>query len=251
MSDFERSFSFVGKVALITGAAAGIGRAIADLFSERGATLGLVDRNPTILEIADNYGAAHRGWAVDVADEEAVKRLVADAATHFGSIDILINNAGIGPLAPAESYSTPEWDRTMSVNLRAPFVFAREVAPHMFQKGKGRIVSIASQAAVVGIQDHVAYCASKAGLLGMTNVMALEWGPRGVTVNAISPTVVETELGLISWAGERGDRARAEIPTRRFAQPSEIAMAALYLASDAADMVNGANLMIDGGFTIR
>ena len=107
------------------------------------------------------------------------------------------------------------------------------------------------QAAVIGIEGHVAYSASKAGLLGMTNCMALEWGPKGITANCISPTVVETELGKVGWSGEKGERARAEIPTRRFAQPQEIALAALYLASDGAAMVNGANLLVDGGYTVR
>jgi NAD(P)-dependent dehydrogenase (short-subunit alcohol dehydrogenase family) len=109
---------------------------------------------------------------------------------------------------------------------------------------------MASQAAVIGIEGHVAYCTSKAGLVGMTNCMALEWGPKGVTVNAISPTVVETELGLSGWSGEKGDRARAAIPTRRFAKPWEIAAAVMFVASDEAAMMNGANLMVDGGYTI-
>lgn len=104
---------------------------------------------------------------------------------------------------------------------------------------------------MVGIDSHVAYSASKAELIGMTNVMALGWGPKGVTVNCISPTVVETPMALIGWAGERGERARVEIPTGHFARPEEVAMATLYLASDAVAIVNGANLMIDGGHTIR
>lgn len=121
----------------------------------------------------------------------------------------------------------------------------------MLKAGWGRVITIASQAGVVGIAEHVAYSASKAGLIGMTNCLALEWGPQGVTANCISPTVVETELAKVNWSGEKGDKARAEIPTRRFARPAEVALAALYLASDAAEMVNGANLMIDGGYTIR
>ena len=139
----------------------------------------------------------------------------------------------------------------MAVNTRGPFLFSRETAPHMLRQGRGRVITIASQAAVIGIEGHLAYSTSKAALIGMTNVMALEWGPRGVTVNCISPTVVETPMAIIGWAGEKGERARAEIPTRRFAQPAEIAAAALYLASAAAAMVNGANLLVDGGYTIR
>lgn len=169
---------------------------------------------------------------------------------RFGRVDVLVNNAGIGPLAPAEQFPVEAWDATLSINLRGTFLFARALAPQMLERGAGRIVNMASQAAVIGIEGHVAYCASKAGIVGMTNCMALEWGPRGVTVNAVSPTVVETELGMSGWAGEKGTRARAAIPVRRFAKPWEVAAAVMYLASEGAAMVNGANLMIDGGYTI-
>jgi NAD(P)-dependent dehydrogenase (short-subunit alcohol dehydrogenase family) len=121
----------------------------------------------------------------------------------------------------------------------------------MLEGGSGRIVMMASQAAIIALDGHAAYSASKAGLLGMLRCMALEWGGRGVTVNAISPTVVETQMAERDWAGERGRLARAEIPVGRFARPREIAYAALYLASEAAAMINGMNLVVDGGFTIR
>ena len=121
----------------------------------------------------------------------------------------------------------------------------------MLESRGGRIGMMASQAALVALDGHAAYSASKAGVLGMMRVMALEWAGRGVTVNAISPTVVETRMAVIDWSGEKGQRARAEIPVGRFARPREIAFAALYLASEAAAMINGANLVIDGGFTIR
>jgi NAD(P)-dependent dehydrogenase (short-subunit alcohol dehydrogenase family) len=250
-ADMSRPFDLTGRVALITGAAGGIGRALANLFAANGATLALLDKNEAVHEVATGLGSAHKGWTGDITDAATVERIVAEAAAHFGKIDILLNNAGIGMLAPAEAMTTESWDLQLAVNLRAPFLFSREVANHMIAAGKGRIVTIASQAAVIGIEGHVAYSASKAGLLGMTNCMALEWGPKGITVNCISPTVVDTELGKVGWSGEKGERARAEIPTRRFAQPDEIALAALYLASDGAAMVNGANLLVDGGYTIR
>ena len=250
-ADLTRPFDMSGKVALITGAAGGIGRALATLFAANGATLALVDKNEAVHEFAASLGAAHKGWTGDVTDAPTIERIVAEVAAHFGKIDILVNNAGIGMLAPAEATTTESWDLQLAVNLRAPYIFSREVAGHMIAAGYGRIVTIASQAAVIGIEGHVAYSASKAGLLGMTNCMALEWGPKGITANCISPTVVETELAKVGWAGEKGERARAEIPTRRFAQPEEIAYAALYLASDGAAMVNGANLLVDGGYTVR
>ncbi len=241
---------FSGKTVLVTGAATGIGRAVAEAFSARGARVALTDRDPKVVEVAAALGPQHLGHLLDVTDEAGVEAAVAAVIKAFGRIDILVNNAGIGPLAPAESYPTAEWDRTLNINLKGAFLVARAVAPGMLERGYGRIVNMASQAAVIGIEGHVAYCASKAGIVGMTNCMALEWAPRGVTVNALSPTVVETELGLSGWAGEKGVKARAAIPTRRFAKPWEIAAAVLYLASGSAAMVNGANLLIDGGYTI-
>jgi NAD(P)-dependent dehydrogenase (short-subunit alcohol dehydrogenase family) len=223
------SYDFSDAVVVITGAAAGIGRQVAEQFAAAGATLALIDRSESIVDIASNLGEVHRGWIADISDPESVAATANKILSQFNRVDILVNNA---------------------VNLRGAFLVARAFAPDMLARGQGRIVNLASQAAVIGIEGHVAYCASKAGVIGMTNCMALEWGPRGVTVNAISPTVVETELGLTGWAGEKGERARAAIPTRRFARPAEIACAIMYVASREAAMVNGANLLIDGGYTI-
>lgn len=249
--DFASAFDLTGKVVVITGAAGGIGQAMVRAFGERGAHLALVDRSPENETLARRLGAPHRAWTFDISDADAIAAFATECEAHFGRIDVLLNNAGIGILAPAEDLPVDAWDTTMAINLRAPYLFARACAPAMFRNGWGRVVTIASQAGIVGIAEHVAYSASKAGLIGMTNCLALEWGPRGVTANCISPTVVETELAKVGWSGEKGVRARQEIPTRRFAQPDEIALAALYLASDAAQMVNGANLVVDGGYTIR
>lgn len=241
---------FSGKTTIVTGAATGIGRAVAEAFAARKARVALLDRDAAVSDVAASLGAGHIAHVVDVTDEAGIERVVASVNEAFGRIDILVNNAGIGPLAPAEIYPTAEWDRTLAINLKGAFLMARAVVPGMLERRAGRIINMASQAAIIGIEGHVAYCASKAGIVGMTNCMALEWGPRGITVNAVSPTVVETELGLTGWAGEKGERARAAIPTRRFARPWEVAASVLYLASGAAEMVNGANLMIDGGYTI-
>ncbi|MFO1352235.1 MAG: D-threitol dehydrogenase [Gammaproteobacteria bacterium] len=247
---FATTFDLRGHVALVTGAASGIGKAIATLFAERGATLALVDRNPAIDDTARALGDRHIAWVADVTDERAAISGVADVAARLGRIDVLVNNAGVGGLAKAEETTAELWDMIMAVNLRGPFLYAREVGKQMLKQGGGRIINIASQAALVALEGHLAYCASKSGLLGLTRVLALEWGGRGITVNAISPTVVETELGRISWAGEVGAAFKKKIPTGRFAQPEEIALAALFLASGAAAMINGANLSVDGGYTI-
>jgi NAD(P)-dependent dehydrogenase (short-subunit alcohol dehydrogenase family) len=225
--------------------------ATAELFARNGARVAFLDINPDVEKVPVQLGGDHRGWICDVSNADNVSKVVAEVGEHFDRIDILINNAGIGRLAPAEALSIEDWDATMAVNLRGPYLCARAVAPYMFKNSWGRIVTIASQAAVIGIEEHVAYSASKAGLIGMTNCLALEWGAKGITANAISPTVVETELALVGWAGEKGKKARKDIPVGRFAQPSEVAEAALFLASERAAMINGANLMLDGGNTIR
>ena len=251
-SAFDAAFDFAGKVVLVTGGAAGIGHAMATLFAERGATLAVFDRDPAVMDAAHGLpGDGHLGVVVDVTGTAALEQAVASVIAQFGRIDVLVNNAGIVRLAPADTLTIEDWDLTMAVNLRAPFLVSQIVGRQMLSQGSGRIVNLASQAAIVGIEGHVAYCASKAAIVGMTKVLALEWGPRGITVNAISPTVVETELGKKAWAGEVGEAMKRQIPSRRFAQPQEIAFAALYLASGAAGMLNGENLVVDGGFTIQ
>lgn len=249
---FDRGFSLEGKVALVTGAAAGIGRAIVDLFADKGARLLLVDRDEKVSQLATELGAdrAH-AMVADVTDSAQVNRAVAEGAERFGGIDILVNSAGVVALEPAETFSEDNWDRTLAVNLKGTHLMAQAVGRHMLGSGGGRIVNLASQAGVVALDRHLAYCVSKAGVISLTKVLALEWSPRGVTVNAISPTVVLTELGRKAWAGEVGEAMKQKIPARRFAEPEEIAAAALYLASDAAAMITGENLVIDGGYTIQ
>jgi len=244
-------FDFSGKVAVMTGAAGGIGRALVQRFGQAGAALALVDCVPAVHALAEDSDTPHRAWQLDLTDETAIARFADEVLAHFGKVDILINNAAIAPLAPAAQMETSMWDATMSINLRSPFLITRALAPQMLERGYGRVITLASQAAIIGIEGHVAYSASKAALLGMSHCMALEWGSSGVTVNCISPTVVETPMGQMSWSGEKGERARREIPAGRFAQPEEIAGVAAFLASDDAAMVNGANLVVDGGFTIR
>jgi len=250
-SPAQKAFSLAGLTALVTGGASGIGLSIATAFVESGARVALVDRDPNVEAAAARLGPDHIGLVVDVAQDGAPRRTVDEVAKRFGRLDILVNNAGIVRLAPAAEASRADWDLTLAVNLTASFLFAQAAGVHMVARGSGRIINMASQAASVALQAHVAYCTSKAAIVGMTKVMALEWGPHGITVNAISPTVVETELGRQAWAGEVGEAMKKLIPSRRFAQPEEVALAALYLASPAAAMVNGADLAIDGGYTIQ
>jgi 2-deoxy-D-gluconate 3-dehydrogenase len=164
-------------------------------------------------------------------------------------VDILVNSAGVVLLDRALELSADSWDTTIAVNLTASFRMAQAAGRVMTSAGYGRIINLASQASVIALDQHVAYCASKAGIVGMTKVLAMEWARSGVTVNAVSPTVVETPLGKLAWAGERGDAMRERIPTGRFAQPGEVAALIAYLAGEDAGMVTGENILIDGGYS--
>ena len=249
---FEEAFDLTGQIAIVTGGASGIGQAIATALAGRGATLALIDKASTVQAAARGlHGHNHLGCAVDLLDDATVAETVDAIAARYGRIDILVNNAGVVRLAPAETLSAADWDLTLAVNLRAPFMLCQQVGRRMLQAGYGRIINIASQAALVALDQHVAYCAGKAALVGMTRTLALEWGPRGINTNAISPTVVDTALGRAAWAGEKGLAMRQKIPAGRFAHPEEIAHAALFLASGAASMINGENLVVDGGYTIQ
>jgi 2-deoxy-D-gluconate 3-dehydrogenase len=246
----QTAYDLSGQVALVTGGARGIGLSIATLLVEQGARVVLIDANPQVAEIAAGLCPGGIGLMLDVRDAAAIAAAVAQIIGETGRIDILVNNVGVGVIAPALETTDEIWDLNMGVNLRAAFIFSREVGRHMIARGYGRIVSMASQAALAALDDHVAYGASKAGLIGMSKVLALEWGPKGVTSNTISPTVINTPMGQMTWVGERGDRFRAKIPVGRFGEAEEVAHAVLYLVSKAAAMINGENLVIDGGYTI-
>lgn len=250
---FDKDFGLAEKVALVTGAAAGIGRAIADLYVDKGAEVVLVDRTPSVREAARelaSHGRKTLGIVADLTETGALRDVLNQAVEAFGRIDILVNNAGVALLEDAESLSEDDWDRTMAINLKAPFLLSQLVGRAMIDAGGGKIINIASQAGVVAIDRHVAYCSSKSGIIMLTKVLALEWARHGITVNAISPTVTLTELGMRAWAGQVGEDMKALIPVGRFAYPEEVAAVALFLASRAADMINGENILIDGGYTI-
>lgn len=248
----DLDFALSGKVALVTGGASGIGAAIASAFAAKGARLAVADLNEAgAQQTADSLPTDSRGFACDVSDSASVTAAVDAVAETFGRIDILVNSAGIARLAPAEELSLADWESTIDINLKGTFLMCQAVGRKMLEAGGGSIVNLASQAASVALDQHVAYCASKFGVVGVSKVLAAEWGGRGVRVNTISPTVVLTELGHKAWDGPRGDALKKLIPVGRFAYPAEIAAAALYLASDAAAMVTGADLVVDGGYTIK
>lgn len=248
----DLNFPLTGKIALVTGGASGIGAAIAEAFAAKGATVAVLDINVDIAKgKADALGHGARPFACDVSDPASVTKAVDAVLSAFGQIDIAVNSAGVVYLAPAEELSLSDWDRTININLKGSFLVTQAVGRAMIAAGKGgKIINMASQAGTVAIEEHVAYCASKFGVIGMSKTFAAEWGKHGICVNTLSPTVVLTELGKKAWAGEKGEAAKKRIPTGRFAYPEEIAAAAVFLASAGANMINGADLLIDGGYTI-
>lgn len=252
---FDGSFEVSGKVALITGAANGIGRATAEILASRQVQLVLLDRQDKVLETAaelsSQYGIDAMGYVCDITSGEETQAAVDMAIKRFGRIDILCNIAGVVELEDAELLPEAFWDNTMNINAKATFMMAQKVGRVMIAQGGGKIVNMASQAGFAAIDKHVAYMASKAAVIGITKVLALEWAEYGINVNSVSPTVVLTELGAKAWAGEVGENMKKMIPCGRFAYPDEIAAAILFLASEGANMITGENLVVDGGFTIK
>ena len=248
----DLTFSLDGKTALITGGGSGIGAAIAEMYAAKGARLAIADINLAVAsEVAAAAGESARAFSCDVADPTSVAALSEAVVAELGRVDILVNSAGVVRLDPAENLSVQAWDTTLDVNLKGTFLMCQAIGRHMLVAGRGKIINLASQAGSVALDGHLAYCASKFGVIGLSKVLASEWGGRGVTVNTVSPTVVLTALGREAWGGAKGEAMKKLIPTGRFAYPEEIAAAAVFLGSDASDMINGADLLIDGGYTIR
>lgn len=248
----DPNYSLEGKTALITGGAAGIGKATAEFFAKKNVNLVLADLNPKVNEIAQRISPNAIGIVTNVTDKGSRENALAEAVKKFGQVDILVNSAGIVALEKAESISESDWDKTMAVNLKASFMMAQMIGKYYIDnKIPGCIVNMASQAGVIALDKHVAYCASKGAIIAMTKVMALEWGQYGIRINCVSPTVVLTELGHKAWDGPVGDAFKQEMPSKRFAEPDEIAGCIAFLCSNAAAMITGHNLLVDGGYTIK
>jgi len=252
--DWTSRFSLAGRRALVTGASKGIGAEIAIVFADAGADVALVARDTDGLEkTAAGVRARGRQCLVIPAELGTADGPVAAARTAlaaWGTIDILVNSAGVARIAPAADLTLSDWEETMAVNLRAPFLLAQALAPAMIAQRSGKIINISSQTGVIAFDDHAAYAASKGGLNALTKSLCAEWGRYNVQINAICPTVVMTPMGRDTWsAPEKKDPVIGATPARRFAEPVEVADMALYLASSASAMVNGALMMIDGGYS--
>jgi len=252
---FDKNYGLDNKVALITGASKGIGKAIAILFAEKGADSILVDIDKAVKEVANDITKISikcLSLIYDITKNKNVKKIVKDSLSEFGKIGILVNNAGASLVEDAEKITEEYWDKTMDVNAKAPFLLSQHVGREMIKRKYGKIINIESIAGEIAFEKNIAYCASKAAVILMTKVLALEWGKYNINVNSISPIFTLTEMGKKVWLGsEIGEIMRKKIPTGRFNYPEEIAAAAVYLANDATDMITGKNLVFDGGYSIQ
>jgi NAD(P)-dependent dehydrogenase (short-subunit alcohol dehydrogenase family) len=254
MADWIKRFSLTGKAALVTGATKGIGLEICKVLADAGADIAAIGRDQAgLAEVKKEVEAQGRKCvtiAGDLATTEGPVRAAQQALKSFGTIDILINNAGIALIDTLLEASIEDWDQTMAVNLRAPFLLAKELAPKMIAQRSGKIINISSQAGIVAIDGHAAYSASKGGLNMLTKVMTCEWAKHNIQTNAICPTIILTPMGEQVW----GDPAKGKpmldrTPLGRFGKPQEVADCVLYLASPASDLICGETILIDGGFT--
>ncbi|MEA3503069.1 MAG: glucose 1-dehydrogenase [Actinomycetota bacterium] len=249
-------FRLDDRVAVVTGASKGIGWDLAKALAAAGAAVAVAARDVRSLERLADEIRADGGEAIavqlDVRDVDEIGMAFEQVRRHFGSLDVLVNNAGLGANHPAEDVTESDWDEMMAVNLRGLFFACQAAGRIMLTQGRGRIINISSQAGVVGIRDHAVYSASKGGVNLLTKVLALEWSNRGVTVNAVAPTFIYTP-----GTAERLDQpdyledVLSRLPIGRVGTTTDVAAAVIYLASSAGAMVSGHVLVVDGAWTAQ
>ncbi|HMO58110.1 MAG TPA: SDR family oxidoreductase [Roseiflexaceae bacterium] len=250
-------FRLDGKVALITGAAGGLGEVFAHALAAAGADVALVGRREAPLQavaqaISSASGQRAVALAADVTDPQQVEQLVAAADAALGKIDILVNSAGVNIRKPTVEYPLEDWQHVLQINLTGPFLCARAVAPQMLARGWGRVINISSMLGQVGLAERPSYTAAKGGLINLTRTLALEWAASGVTVNTLAPGPFMTELNRPLLNNPAAYQAFVDrIPLGRWGDPQELAGPILFLASEASSFMTGAVLTIDGGWTAQ
>lgn len=251
------SFRLDGRVALVTGGSKGLGKVIATALAEAGADVAIVSRTEsdcatTAAEISTQTGRKTSYAATDVTDSASVTAMLEQVQSSLGAIDILVNNAGINKRGLAHELSEADFDDVVGINLKAPFLCSRILGPQMCERGWGRIINLGSMLSMVAIPGRAPYCSAKAGLVGLTRVLALEWAQKGVTVNAICPGPFATDMNKpLLEDPEKYKAFVSKIPMGRWGELDEIAGIAVFLASNASSYMTGAALTIDGGWTVQ
>ena len=247
-------FNLDGRVALVTGASKGLGKAIAAALAQAGADLAIVSRTQADLDAAASElrGFGHRVQTVraDVTRESDVEAMTASVVEHFGRVDILVNNAGIGETTAVVDMDRERWDHVLAVNLSGPMLCCKHVGPHLLEQKSGKVINVASVMATQVARYLSAYAASKAALVQFTRTLALEWIRHGVQVNALCPGYFLTDMNDEFFTSERGQRFIADLPIGRLGEQRELEGAAVFLASDASSYVTGATLYVDGGHSL-
>ncbi|REB08112.1 3-oxoacyl-ACP reductase FabG [Sporosarcina sp. BI001-red] len=243
-----------GKTVVVTGGSKGIGKEIARTFAELNANVIITGRDELVLnEVVSELQALNpkcMGIPGDLSELSVIQRLVETVISEFGTIDVLVNNAGVNIAKPAMDVTESDWDTVLDLNLKSVFFSSQEVARHMLAQKSGKIINIASQMAFVGYYKRAAYCASKGGLIQLTKALAVEWAEHGITVNAVAPTFIETELTANMFTDEAFKQdVEKRILLNGLAKPKDISGAVLYLASDMAGFVTGETIKVDGGWT--
>jgi NAD(P)-dependent dehydrogenase (short-subunit alcohol dehydrogenase family) len=251
------TFRLDGKVALVTGGARGLGRTMATALAEAGADIALVGRSRAACEaaggeIAAATGRTVRAFEADVSVAADVTRLADEATRACGSVDILVNNAGTNIRGLISQLSEADWDSVIDTNLKGPFLCSRAIGPQMAARGWGRVINIGSILSVIALPGRAPYASSKAGVVGLTRVLALEWAGSGVTCNAICPGPFATDMNRQLLNDPVAyQQFISQIPAGRWGELDELAGAAVFLASDASSYVTGSSLFVDGGWTAR
>ena len=240
-----------GKIAAVTGAASGIGKRAALLYAEHGAKVALIDINEDgaaqIAKQIEDTGGEAKAFAADLSKPDAARRVIADITAHFGRLDALANVAAIYPRASVLDATEEHWDKVMDLNVRGVFFTSQAAMKVMTEQKSGAIVNIASGAAFRPLENMVVYCTAKAGLLGMSRVLALEGAPHGVRVNTVAPGHTASETILTYNTRETMNEMAQDLVSKRWLEPEEIAQGIVFLSSDAASGINGAILNINGG----